>query len=85
MEKRIPKSVCLVGQTEEKRKIFIEEYVIAFLQNMMKKNNGPYIIVFFGDGFEKKGVKHYFIKGAASHRGAGDSLKKMDEFYLHRK
>lgn len=30
MEKRIPKSVCLVGQTEEKRKIFIEEYVIAF-------------------------------------------------------
>ena len=52
MEKRIPKSVCLVGQTEEKRKIFIEEYVIAFLQNMMKKNNGPYIIVFFGDGFE---------------------------------
>ena len=82
MEKRIPKSVCLVGQTEEKRKIFIEEYVIAFLQNMMKKNNGPYIIVFFGDGFEKKGVKHYFIKGAASHRGAGDSLKKMDEFYF---
>lgn len=82
MVERLPKSACLVGQSEPGRKILIEEYVISFLQAMMKKKKGPHIIVFFGDGFERDGIRHFFIRGAASHRASGEGLKKMDEFYF---
>lgn len=82
MEAKLPKSICLVGEAEEGRKVLVEEYVVSFLQEMMKQSKGPHMIVFFGDGFEKKGVRHYLIKGAAAHRTSGEGMKKMDEFYF---
>ncbi len=82
MEAKLPRSMCLVGEAEEGRKVLIEEYVVSFLQEMMKQTKGPHIIVFFGDGYEKKGVRHYLIRGAASHKTSGEGLKKMDEFYF---
>ena len=65
MEEKLPTNICQVGQAEECRKIFIEEYVVSFLQEMMKTVKEPQIVVFFGDGYERQGIKYYFLKGAA--------------------
>ncbi len=82
MEEKLPTNICQVGQAEECRKIFIEEYVVSFLQEMMKTVKEPQIVVFFGDGYERQGIKYYFLKGAAAHRASDSTLKKMDEFYF---
>ena len=58
MEAKLPRSMCLVGEAEEGRKVLIEEYVVSFLQEMMKQTKGPHIIVFFGAGYEKNGKRN---------------------------
>jgi len=74
--------MCQVGQIDEKRVIFIEQYVVFYLQELAKSGDGPWLIVFYGDGYERRGIKYYFLKGAASHRSSDNALKKMDEFYF---
>jgi len=82
MKKGLPENVCQVGEPGGNKKVLIEEYVISFLQENSKKTKDPQIIVFYGDGYEEKGIKYYYLKGAAAHRASGDTLNKMDEFYF---
>lgn len=82
MKERLPQNICLVGQADNNRKIFVEEYVISYLQKIANFRKEPQIIVFFGDGYEREGVKYYFLKGAASHRASDIMLKRTDEFYF---
>lgn len=82
MEERIPRNICRVGQPDHDKKVMIEEYVLSFLQELLKKEKEPQLVVFFGDGYEQDGIKYYFLKAAAAHRAAGNTLKKMDEYYF---
>lgn len=82
MKEKLPKNICQVGQIKRDKKIFIEEYVISYLQEIMKNTDELQMVVFYGDGYECDGARYYFLKGAASHRASGNKLKKMDEFYF---
>ena len=48
--------VCRFGETESRRKIMVEEYVASFLQEIVKNIKEPQLIVFFGDGYECRGL-----------------------------
>lgn len=82
MEEKIPRNICRVGQPDHDRKVMVEEYVLSFLQELMKQEKEPQMIVFYGDGYEQDGIRYYFLKGAAAHRAAGGNLNKMDEYYF---
>lgn len=82
MEQTIPKNICCVGEIQNDKKIFVEEYVVSFLTETIEKKAEPQMIVFYGDGYEKDGCRYYFLRGAASHRASGDKFGKMDEFYF---
>ena len=82
MEEKIPRNICRIGQPDHDRKVMIEEYVLSFLQELMKKEKEPQMIVFYGDGYEQDGIRYFYLKGAAAHRAAGESLSKMDEYYF---
>lgn len=82
MEKRLPLNVCCVGQIEPARKIFVEEYVVSFLQETLRKETEPQMIVFYGDGYEEEGSRYFFLQGVAAHKASGDVFGKMDEFYF---
>ena len=51
MKEKLPRNVRLVGQAHRDKKVFIEEYVVFFLQELIKKETQPNIVVFFGDGY----------------------------------
>lgn len=82
MKKKLPKNICQVGETEGNPKILIEEYAVSFLQEIIQKAKDPQIVVFYGDGYERDGIRYYYLKGVASHRASGNILNKMDEFYF---
>lgn len=82
MKEKLPQNICLVGKAEEDRKIFVEEYVISYLQKIASNEKEPQIVVFFGDGYEREGIKYYFLNGVAAHKASGEILKKTDEFYF---
>lgn len=84
MEERLPQNIYRIGQPGHQKKIFIEEYVISYLQETVKKIKEPQIIVFFGDGYKSDGIKYYFLKGAAGHRVSDRLLKKTDAFYFQK-
>lgn len=82
MEERLPKNVCCVGQMEHQQKIFVEEYVISFVQKTLKTEAAPQMIVFYGDGYEKDGCRYFFLNGAAAHAAFDERFGRMDEFYF---
>ena len=82
MSGKLPKSMYRVGEAEKSRKIFIEQYVISFLREMLTKEKQPQILVFYGNGFEKDGCKCFLLKGAACHRTVEERFSKADAFYF---
>ncbi len=82
MKEKLPRNVRLVGQAHCDKKVFIEEYVVFFLQELIKKETQPNIVVFFGDGYEKDEIRYYFLQGAAAHSTTDGVLKKTDEYYF---
>lgn len=81
MEKNLPKNICQVGNVNSSQKIFLEDYVISFLRELLQKDRtNPLVMVFFGTGFEKQGTKYYLIKGLA----VMDQKKEWDGFLLER-
>lgn len=82
MRKGLPENVCCIGKTEKNKKVFVEQYVAAFLLKATERRTEPQMVVLYGDGYEKDGCRYYFLKGAASHRASGETFGKMDEFYF---
>lgn len=82
MEERLPKNVCCVGRAEHDKKVFVEEYVISFLQKTLKNEAKPQMIVFYGDGYEKDGCRYFFLNGVAAHEASDETFCRMDEFYF---
>lgn len=81
MEKNLPKNICQVGNVNSSQKIFLEDYVISFLRELLQKDRtNPQVMVFFGTGFEKQGTKYYLIKGLA----VMEQKKEWDGFILER-
>ena len=82
MEQNIPKNIRCIGKAEADRKIFVEEYVVSFLQEMAEKETKPQMVVFYGDGYEKDGCRYFFLTGVAAHKASDCIFGKMDEFYF---
>ena len=53
-EFELPKNVKQVGEVEKERKLYIEDYVITYLQQLTKNTEGTKTAVFLG---EKKGTE----------------------------
>lgn len=82
MEQRLPENICCIGKIDHHKKVFVEQYVAAFLLDMTDEEEGAQMVVLYGDGYEKDGCRYYFLKGAASHKANGEKFGKMDEFYF---
>ena len=82
MEEKLPKNIRCVGQVGDDKKIFVEEYVVSFLQETVREKAEPQMLVLYGDGYEQNGCRYYFLKGAASHEASGSIFGKKDELYF---
>lgn len=82
MEWKLPKNMCCIGKEEQRKKLFVEEYVISFLLEMAGKESEPQMIVFYGDGCEREGSRYYFLQGAACHKASEETFGRMEEFYF---
>lgn len=66
MENSLPKNMCQIGKTDCFRKIFVEDYVISFLKELLQGPEvGARLLAFYGDGFEENGTQFFLLKGMA--------------------
>ena len=68
----LPKNVRQIGEPEENRKIYIEDYVITYLKRFAKEEPlGSRIAVLLGDSERMGGIPYLFIRSAVA-------LKKLE-------
>lgn len=66
----MPKNIRQIGQPEENRKIYIEDYVMSFVRYLGKESTNTYkTAVFLGEYREWEGNQCIFIKGAIEVEG----------------
>lgn len=66
----MPKNIRQIGQPEENRKIYIEDYVMSFIRYLGKESTTKYkTAVFLGDYREWEGNQCIFIQGAIEVEG----------------
>ena len=76
LERKIPENICRIGRTDTLQRIYVEDYVISFLKEILKDMEHAaagkaMLLLFYGDGFEKDGVQFFFLSGMAVRAGAG--------------
>lgn len=59
----LPKNVKQVGEVEKERKLYIEDYVITYLQQLTKNTEGTKTAVFLGERKVQKDCHYLFISG----------------------
>ena len=63
----LPKNVRQIGEPEENRKIYIEDYVITYLKRFAKEEPlGSRIAVLLGDAERMGGIPYLFIRSAVA-------------------
>jgi len=68
----LPKNIRQIGEPEESRKIYIEDYVVTYLKRLMKEGtSGDRVAILVGQSERMDGVPYLFIKGAIA-------LEKID-------
>ena len=66
----LPKNVRQIGEPEENRKIYIEDYVITYLKRFAKEEPlGSRIAVLLGDSERMGGIPYLFIRSAVALKG----------------
>lgn len=61
----LPKNVRQIGEPEENRKIYIEDYVITYLKRFAKEEPlGSRIAILLGNSERKDGIPYLFIRSA---------------------
>lgn len=66
----MPKNIRQIGQPEDNRKIYIEDYVMSFIRYLGKESTSTYkTAVFLGDYREVEGNQCIFIQGAIEVEG----------------
>lgn len=61
----LPKNVKQIGEPEEKRKIYIEDYVITYLKRLAGKETlSSKLAILLGNAERTGGISYLFIKGA---------------------
>ena len=61
----LPKNVKQIGEPEEKRKIYIEDYVITYLKRLAGEETlNSKLAILLGDTERAGGISYLFIKGA---------------------
>lgn len=81
----IPKNIRQMGEPEEKRKIYVEDYVVTYLKQYAKEeilnSRGA---VLLGDAQEQEGVSYLFIRSAlelAEHAVADGTVLFTEELW----
>ena len=66
-ELALPKNVRQIGEPEESRKIYIEDYVITYLKRFAREEPlGSRIAVLLGNPERRRGIPHLFIRSAVA-------------------
>jgi len=78
----LPKNVKQVGEVEKERKLYIEDYVITYLQQLTKNTEGTKTAVFLGERKVQKDCHYLFISGILEIEDSEfgkEQKKKMEE------
>lgn len=78
----LPKNVKQVGEVEKERKLYIEDYVITYLQQLTKNTEGTKAAVFLGERKVQKDCHYLFISGILEIEDSEfgkEQKKKMEE------
>lgn len=78
----LPKNVKQVGEVEKERKLYIEDYVITYLQQLTKNTEGTKTAVFLGERKVQKDCHYLFISGILEIEDGEfgeEQKKKMEE------
>lgn len=68
---RMPKNIRQIGQPEDTRKIYIEDYVMTYVRQLsMKDYNNYQVAVLLGQFIKADGAKSIFINGAVEVKDA---------------
>ena len=81
-EFELPKNVKQVGEVEKERKLYIEDYVITYLQQLTKNTEGTKTAVFLGEKKVQKDCHYLFISGILEIEDGEfgeEQKKKMEE------
>ena len=60
----LPKNIKQVGEIEGNKKIYIEDYVITYVDKLAEDNEDVAAAVLVGDAERRAGEKYLFIRGA---------------------
>lgn len=61
---KLPKNIKQVGGTNTRRKIYIEDYVMSYINSLAKKKSELSVGVLLGTSSVNEGERYLFIKGA---------------------
>ncbi|MDO4454084.1 MAG: LysM peptidoglycan-binding domain-containing protein [Eubacteriales bacterium] len=81
-EFELPKNVKQVGEVEKERKLYIEDYVVTYLQQLTKNAEGTKTAVFLGEKKVQKDCHYLFISGILEIEDGEfgeEQKKKMEE------
>ena len=90
LERKIPENICRIGRTDTLQKIYVEDYVISFLKEIVKDAehaaaDKAMLLLFYGEGFERNGEQFFFLDGLAVHAGTGKKgFHREEQIYFDR-
>ncbi len=90
LERKIPENICRIGRTDTLQRIYVEDYVISFLKEILKDMEHAaagkaMLLLFYGEGFERDGVQFFFLDGMAVRAGAGGKgFHREEQIYFDR-
>ena len=65
MENTIPRNVRQMGEPEETRKIYVEDYVVTYLRQYAKEEmQNPRAAILLGNTMEQGGIPYLFVRSA---------------------
>ena len=86
MSVTIPKNVRQMGEPEEARKIYVEDYVVTYLRQYAKEDiQNPRAAILLGSAQEQEGIPYLFIRSAlelAQCTGADGTLRITDQIWM---
>ena len=77
-EKKLPKNICQIGETEGQNRIYLEDYVYTYIRKSLEKRNGQVVCgVLIGTWESKPTGRCYFIKSAMVMEGLLSAKESM--------
>lgn len=73
----VPKNVKQIGEPSRERKIYVEDYVITYINRILMGNKGTEkVLLLFGGEAVEKGCNYIYIRGACQVKPEGGEQKR---------